>query len=316
MQEIKDLTFVNYRYIVGLEEIKSQTSSDVIMVGYFNNEPYHTPPLIYNLISNAILKSLGTNTTIKITNAPMPFTKIESGQLAGQFYTLSFQVGYNVCFGISFLAAGFVVFLIAERESRSKHLQHIAGVRPIIFWAANYIVDFVIYLIPCLLILVVLHLYQIEEFITFKMTLNLLILFVVFGLAMIPWMYLWSFAFHEPSNGFIRIAILNVFSGMIPMIVHIILTVAEFNLGTIANVVNDYFLVFPTYAFGNGMVQMAKHVVVKEQCDLLFDTPESLEFGCLLLENFCCTQGKLDFKSTTIYCSRNNFITAFLFLLL
>lgn len=164
-----------------------------------------------NLITNAILRP--KNHTIQLTNHPFPYTGLDSLKQAGRLYTVGFQVGYNVAFGMSFLAASFVVFLIKERESKSKHLQFVSGVELPMFWIASFLVDFVNFIIPCISILAVLQIFQLEDFVAPHMQVNLLILLVSYGLAVIPLMYLWSFAFTIPSTGFTRMIMFNIFTG-------------------------------------------------------------------------------------------------------
>lgn len=48
-----------------------------------------------------------------------------------------------VIFAMSFVPASFVVFLIQERVSKAKHLQFISGVKPVIYWLANFVWDMV-----------------------------------------------------------------------------------------------------------------------------------------------------------------------------
>lgn len=297
LQQLQDLSNVNYRYIVAYDEVVKNDSSEVKIIGYFNNEVLHAPPLILNMIRNSILKSLEKNLTIKVTNYPMPYTKLETGTLAGSLLTLGFQVGYNLCFGLSFLAASFAVFLVAEREIRSKHLQYIAGVKFYVFWISNFIVDFACFSLTCSFIIIVLHVYGVDEYTSLQTTLNLIVLFAIYGASVIPLMYLCSYMFTEPSTAFIRIGMLNVFTGMLPMIVVAIVTIAEFNLGTLADKLNDVFVIFPSYAVGNGMVQVSKNILLKEQCANIFSSEESYELACVLsnIGQFCCTTGKMFF---------------------
>ena len=162
------------------------------------------------------------------------------------------------------------------------------------FWLANYIVDFVCFMIPCIVIQIMLHLFKIEEYTSGQMTFNMFVMFVLYASCMLPFMYLLSFAFSEPTNGFIRAGMLNLFTGKVTMVVYAIVTIADFKLEQVGDALNDAFMVFPVFAFGNGLVQMAKNVLLKQQCSSHFDTPESLEFSCALFaNNICCTTGKI-----------------------
>lgn len=44
---------------------------------------------------------------------------------------------------MSFVPASFVVFLVAEKSTKAKHLQFVSGCNPIIYWLANYVWDMV-----------------------------------------------------------------------------------------------------------------------------------------------------------------------------
>ncbi|RXM97428.1 ATP-binding cassette sub-family A member 1 [Acipenser ruthenus] len=47
-------------------------------------------------------------------------------------------VSICVIFAMSFVPASFVLFLIEERVSKAKHLQFVSGVKPILYWLANF----------------------------------------------------------------------------------------------------------------------------------------------------------------------------------
>lgn len=79
-------------------------------------------------------------------------------------YQISFQVSFNVMFGISFLVSSFVIFLVKERSSDAKHLQYVSGAHPVIFWAASLVWDFVNYIIPCVFIMLVFVLFQMDGY--------------------------------------------------------------------------------------------------------------------------------------------------------
>lgn len=59
--------------------------------------------------------------------------------------TTSVDVLVSICviFAMSFVPASFVLFLIEERVSKAKHLQFVSGVKPILYWLANFAWDMV-----------------------------------------------------------------------------------------------------------------------------------------------------------------------------
>ncbi len=70
-------TYYN-NYIVATE-FKQVGNDQVSIVGYFNNQPYHTPSTALNLISNGLLKYLTnkTSASITVTNHPLPRSVID-----------------------------------------------------------------------------------------------------------------------------------------------------------------------------------------------------------------------------------------------
>jgi len=120
---------------------------------------------------------------------------------------------FNFACRMSFLAAGFVVFLIKERETNAKHLQYVSGVRYPVFWIASFLFDSLNYIIPCIIMIIVLAAFQPEEFKSADMLGYVFILLLMYGWGVIPLMYLFSFAFTIPSSGFTRMVLFNVFTG-------------------------------------------------------------------------------------------------------
>jgi len=52
-------------------------------------------------------------------------------------------IAISVIFALSQIPASFIVFLVEERQSGSRHLQFVSGVKPAIFWLVNYCWDMV-----------------------------------------------------------------------------------------------------------------------------------------------------------------------------
>lgn len=227
---------------------------------------------------------------------------------------------------MSFFAAYFVLFPIRERVSGSKHLQYISGVKPFIFWSAGFITDFIQYFITSLTILLVLVLFQMEEFTTPLMQGNFLILFLSFGVCIILLVYVLSFLFAIPTSGFAVLAVLGIFTGPLierfenynvqyvkieycwisallfvgvaPMFAVSIIQNHAFQLEDLANEVNKYALVFPNYALGMGIVQLSTNYQLAKSCSKEFN----LEHLCLAFpDSICCNKRTKPFDMTNVH---------------
>lgn len=115
---------------------------------------------------------------------------------------------------IAFLVSFSVMNLIRERKNGSKFLQLLSGTHPIVYWTANYIFDFTLYLINSLTILVVLSLVSLatsnvnsEAYILMRVhPENLFYLLGFLMVASMAWAslaYVWSFLFDSDVAGFL-----------------------------------------------------------------------------------------------------------------
>jgi hypothetical protein len=60
---------------------------DFKITAYFNNQPYHGPPLALNMVHNAILKNYkGDDYGIKIINHPLPYQGVDKVRVANRAY--------------------------------------------------------------------------------------------------------------------------------------------------------------------------------------------------------------------------------------
>ena len=112
---MNNVPFVNSHLLTGvtLSAGNSTDENKILVTGWFNNQPYHVPPLSLNLIHNAllILRTGDSAYRLNVTNHPLPFTEFEKMDNEGGGSSIGFQVGFNLAFGMAFLSASFVLFL-------------------------------------------------------------------------------------------------------------------------------------------------------------------------------------------------------------
>jgi len=202
------LGHLSYNYIIDdyivAADFFSDNNNNLSIVSHFNNQPFHVPPLATNVITNTLFKyyTNSTDNKIIVNNHPLPRNlqgKITDQQLKDM---TGFNVGSGLTFGFSFLIASFVIFIIKERSSNSKHLQFMSGCNSHVFWISSLVWDIVNYMFAVIIVLLLLRAFSIMEFLGSYRWLITLGLLVLYGFAHISQMYLFSYLFKVSSTGF------------------------------------------------------------------------------------------------------------------
>ncbi|KAI9562460.1 hypothetical protein GHT06_009893 [Daphnia sinensis] len=286
-----DLPGVNLHLLTGVTfrtlPTRRRQTEKVLATAWFNNQPYHVPPLTLNLIHNALLihRTGDSEYRLTVTNHPLPFDDFSKLNNDASSSSLGFQVGFNISFGMAFLAASFVIFLVKERVTKAKHLQFVSGVNFVTFWLANMTWDFINFLVPCAGILITFLCFKEDGFISFEQQGRLVLVFVLYGWAMLPLMYLLSFLFSIPATGFTRTTMFNIFTGMATLITVVILQIPELQLVEVASVLDWIFMTLPNYSLGMAFNNLYTNSRAVEYC-----TRPIVVFACKtgLRPNPCC----------------------------
>ncbi len=237
----------------GKRQANFNSRKRMTVIGHFNNQPYHVPPLAVNLLTNTLLRyfSRSMNTSINVINHPLPRNLTDiTNEISNKDLT-SFNIVSGLTFGFSFLIASFSIILIKERVSGSKHLQFMNGCNSTIFWLSAFIWDMLNYLIPVFLVIGVLKLFNVVEYVDeMRWSYTLLILFV-YGLAHIPQAYLFSYKFEVSASGFAIITAWNIISSQATLLPVRILSLPMLKLIHISlNLETIFMVLFPNYAMG------------------------------------------------------------------
>lgn len=106
-------------------------------------------------------------------------------------------------------------YQVAERESKSKHLQTVAGVTPFEYWFSTWLWDIANYQIPMVITIILLFAFDVETFTTkeWDVVYGVIALFVLFGPAAASLTYCITFLFKSPSVCNLVVIILNFLIG-------------------------------------------------------------------------------------------------------
>lgn len=130
---------------------------------WFNGQCPHSASLVLNIFHTAVLQNITWNREayIRLTNAPgiiqdvnvtesmlgffRQFQLFGSGRQGASYIIQAVLIrllcSFFVPMALCYHAAAYVVFPLNERISSAKHLQLMAGVGSIAYWASNFIFD-------------------------------------------------------------------------------------------------------------------------------------------------------------------------------
>uniref|UniRef100_A0A8C2WVA7 ATP binding cassette subfamily A member 3 n=1 Tax=Cyclopterus lumpus TaxID=8103 RepID=A0A8C2WVA7_CYCLU len=195
----------NERCVVGAAFRGSAGGQLVKATAYFNNEGYHTPATALMMVDNALFKLLaGPNASIQTGNHPMPRNLSEA---------TGFIIAINIMYGMASLSSTFALLLVTESSIKSKHVQKVSGVYLSNFWFSALLWDLVNFLLPCLLMLVLFQAFGVKAFVDNNHLVDVLLLLLLYGWAVVPLMYLLSFLFSNAASAYTRLTIFNMISG-------------------------------------------------------------------------------------------------------
>nr|QNH67917.1 ATP-binding cassette transporter subfamily A member 3 X1 [Brachionus plicatilis] len=278
------LGLINGYYLIDKTVLAASFNINNSIIGHFNNQGYHGPPLILNQISNALLKYFSgkNNATITVINHPLPRNTTEKLNDALTQESAGFNVASGLTFGFSFLVASFAIILIKEKTSSAKHIQYMSGCNSNIYWSSSLIWDMLNYLLPSAIVMVILKLFEIKQFVNDGRWLYFFLLLLLNGLAHLPQTYLFSYLFNISATGFAIITLWNILSSQVTLIAVNILSSPILDLSDVARSLEWVFLIIlPNYAFGQGTVDLYENYNRIELC-------KNLTFLCKFLPNPCC----------------------------
>ncbi|CAL1377626.1 unnamed protein product [Linum trigynum] len=227
-------------------------------VGYtvlHNSSCQHSAPTFINVMNAALLRLAtgNNNMTIRTRNHPFPLT--QSQHLQRQDLD-AFSAAIIVSIAFAFIPASFAVAIVKEREVKAKHQQLISGVSVLSYWASTYIWDFVSFLFPLSLAMVLFYIFGLDQFISGESFLPTLLLFLGYGLAIASSTYCLTFFFYDHTMAQNVVLLVHFFTGLILMVISFIMGVIE-TTSQANNVLKIFFRVAPGFCFSDGLASLA-----------------------------------------------------------
>ena len=218
---------------------------------WFNGQAFHSIAECLSLGQNLIFaRAVGEENAVTITssNFPMPMSaQEEAAQISSNDAGLN--IANAVLFGTSPMVASFVLFIVAERERKAKHVQFVSGVGAYSYWLSNFLWDVVNYMLPVVGLFILFAAFGTDPYIGERFGVTVTI-FVLYAWSIIPLMYCASFMFSTSSIAFVTLTLFNMISGLALMITVFILKLIEPDTAT---TLNNVFMILPNYCFGSAL---------------------------------------------------------------
>ncbi|KRZ94308.1 ATP-binding cassette sub-family A member 3 [Trichinella sp. T8] len=286
--ELSDQALFDRRYVVGAS-FEAGSNGTVHLTGHFNNQPLHAVAVSLNALDNALLRYADDHTgeghwrSLTTVNEPLPATEFDRLVNWFEVGVTEFNLAFNLVFGFSLSTGTFVLFSITERLSGAKHLQQLCHVEPALFWVANFVCDFVVYLFTVFSVLLVFVAFDVDVLIDGWRCLHTLLLFVLYGWATIPFMYVASFFFDSATAGYVKMTVFNLLSGLLTLVVITVLLLL--NMTDLHETLTWVFMaLFPNFCLGQALSTYYFNYFVFSSCEPL------MPFCEFTPDAFCCGQ--------------------------
>ncbi|KAL5014325.1 hypothetical protein ScPMuIL_008595 [Solemya velum] len=258
LNESTDVTFAIFRrrYPIATD---FQENNVMNVTSFFNDQPYHSPGISLALSLNAVMKYFTDDQhSIHMTNFPLPRDTTEQAQTNMLMnLILGFNISFTILFGMAFLVTSFIIFLIKERNVGAKHLQSVSGVGTIAYWLSNFCWDYINYLMPVLGLLIVFAAFGTEAYNNEANMGIVFFIFLIYGWAVLPFVYLFHYLFKTPASGMVVVTIINILTGLLTLLTVFILQLPSINAGDIPNILDWVFtIIFPNHCLGQSLNNM------------------------------------------------------------
>jgi ABC-type multidrug transport system ATPase subunit len=173
---------------------------------------------------------------------------------------LAFVAAIFALISFAFIPASAASYVVLEREvtANAKHQQLVSGVGIVAYWLSFFVFDVLLYLVPLAGVVGVIVGFNLQSYIENGALTATVLLFLGYGLAVIPFAYLTSNFFKTHTSALIGTLFINLITGLVLMIASYVMD----NLDNVAvNEANEkakpYYRIFPGFCLGDSLINLA-----------------------------------------------------------
>lgn len=195
----------------------------------------------------------GKSITIDLVNYPMPRTYSQlqlNNTISGFFGSFIFSLA------LAFKFSSIIAFIVKEREDKSKHQQIVSGMKVSSYWLANFVYDYVTYAIVAIISCGLIIALKVNGFSDSDAINQTWTLFMLYGLAYIPFTYIFSNLFKEYGSAQAAFYFITfLLGGLLPILTFILRIVSD-TANPVGRGLAWFFRIFPSFSFGEGLINM------------------------------------------------------------
>lgn len=245
--------------------------STTSVTAWYTAKSFHAAPTALATAENVIARrslseavGVPSEPIFSSYNCPLPATAVGEAISINEDLT-AFYVSIFLIFALSFLVASFGLFIVDERVSLAKHVQMVSGVSEPIYWTGTLAWDFVNISICNCLIIIVFAAYEVENFTGDGRLGTVFFVLELFGLSVLPLVYLLCFAFSTASAAYARLSMIFVFFSFIPLLAVTMLSQAP-SLRDTAGIIKYVGLINPLFAVSSAIYDIYRNQQLLDFC--------------------------------------------------
>ncbi|XP_050295915.1 phospholipid-transporting ATPase ABCA3-like isoform X2 [Anthonomus grandis grandis] len=246
VEGVNNLPFYQQHLVVAAELTTTNQDDSIEATLLYNNFAIHSAPISLNLITTSLAKFLlGDQYSISTSFKSLDFlSSMSNEELSGMQVGLLWSVIMPI--GVLLFVGCFIYFPYSELSTRFTQIQFMCGVPPWVYWLVTYVSDLIIYVVFVLLLSLISMFWV--PFQGQTELGHLFLIFFVYGLAAIPFSYLFSRK-KSMSDAFAVFIVTGVMLGIVLTVLVVGLEQVGKNYATTMTTFKTLFLIFcPPFA--------------------------------------------------------------------